>query len=270
MRRFEFLAYILCTPILPWSISANPIPQANDKGVAIGTDFFSTGWHAAPGSQSPKQFQTTDEICDWLWEDWSATRKSRDNLYRVIRKRSLVWSSAATINTVDHKIIFKCSDSRSKRSIGEPKTVGTFGLICNPFTEDPETWRATTHADNSPLSHRNYRVAGGCKPKNKEAKDQSVEIKAGTTACVDASASSHYSSIEAYLQQGDTSEGGYHDDLIASWISISEPGTPRKVYAESKGSISMVVDHTRTSTYRACAKQRPGQGNARLHLVPIS
>lgn len=142
--------------------------------------------------------------------------------------------------------------------------MGPYVLLCDRATEIPRVWKQ--YFDIHPSPNANYRNIGACEAKEGSSSSQSVAITAGATECLDIALNGKMSSIAAYLEDDDDYDDFQQPDPINEWMSITESSTRREVFVRGQRHISMPVDKLHTSSYRACAKQGLGHGNARLFL----
>lgn len=239
--------------------SLNALPARNDHNVPLGSPI------ASPG------LKDTDQLCEWLYDRWAAAvpnnhlrkNKAGETLPALV-------SYSAVISQRHNGLSAYCRDNRKKSVLdaalaadpNERRNDGDYILACSSDEE------AAVQRIPDPVSR--YRVRGICRPLLNEPVDQSVRVPAGSTSCLDAEAIAALNRLDAYMMADEDDDGETSYVVPAPFtrfMSISERGTTRSVHVEYKNSISMTIDHTRSATYRVCAKQLAGHGNAILRLV---
>lgn len=246
-------------------VSSSALPRTPENNVLPGHRFSSA------------QFKDTDAVCASLYRNWisnqegNASRKTRSGI-----TLPLVISWYIRIQS-QGSIRFDCKDFRTDgvrtnamRTLGELAGFGPFYLQCDPSKEEAKEGSRPSIGQS-----KFQRTIGVCKPlSGTEEIAPSAEIESGSASCVQGQASGDkFASLQAFMDTQDDNPGDFSKeqyDQFAEWLSIEQLDTSRQKYIKGESTISVSVDHTRKSTYRACAKQRPGHGNARLHLVGLS
>lgn len=171
-------------------------------------------------------------------------------------------------------IKFECKDFRTvntiDRAIRDRGEVDTFGPLYLQCDASKEVARQETRPATSVWQYK--RKIGVCAPlSNAKEIAPSANIASGSTSCVQGEADGdQFASLRAFMESDHDNAGDFTKeqyDQFAEWLTIEELETSREEHSKGSNIVSLDLEHSRKGTYRACAKQRAGHGNARLHLV---
>lgn len=272
---FIALIYYVFNSFIPLSHGlVEALPAVNDQGYPSESYFSTSMIYRSRLTGQPVQFTKTDEVCLWLIEVWAEAKKNEGSR-GFVRTRPFALTHKAYAEENINAVRFWCRDTRSKINLtramqkyGEVISLGPYYLACNSASQVAATWPELL--SGSVPRATGTRRTGGCKPKDGSSGDHSVVIQAGGSACINAESSARLTNLRAYLDSNEDEDDDDWDlpnEALAGFLSLAELGTARLVYTDKQPLITLSVDHTRTSMYRACAKQAAGHGNTVLHLV---
>lgn len=243
-------------------IVASPLPKENERNIPAQ--------HVFPSSQ----FKDTDDICEWLYKTWINGLNGRGARQTEGVTLPLVISRNIQIDRGAKQISFNCLDYRTNAMLadaltrlGEVEISDTFFLKCEAGKEFPTR---KSKLDNT-AGRGKTRSSGICRRiKAPSTAGTSTEVPAGGSACLDAEGQAKMDRVLAYLDSDDYgAEQDPTDEKYVEWMNILQLGTSRHEYVSAENSVSITLDHKEPSTYRACAKLRPGSENARLFITSI-
>lgn len=255
-----------------------PLPRTSDVNVSVG-DVIDAA-----------VLKHTDWVCSWLFANWEAiafqnygVRIDVNKQQRPVVVSNKVKKRAGTTN----QIKFSCLDNRTLGRLetavsqqNEVTQMGPYYLACNPVTEQVLLLTAPRYGyDWQPWHSSNSRRYGTCAPRPASAPPVSpvqsgTLVQPGQTSCVNTMVAARLAYLSAYMESsaGESSEPGSQSpvaDSAVEFISLTELGTLNAVSYRNRAVVSLKVDHSRASVYRACAKQLPGKAAARLHFISI-
>lgn len=220
------------------------------------------------------EFQNTEQVCFSMYHNWVPSLHGEGQQHARGQALPPVISSGVRL-LYGHKIEAHCEDFRTPGSVrfrngpgsaGELQFSEKFYLQCNPESEAPDYEPRPSNRD----THYS-RLIGVCRSlgPNRPPENRGVEVKAGSSACVDAR-NAQAQDLMAYLMQDDEDDNERSlSELWTEWMNISEVGTSRQVHNTRQSMLKMKGDRSGSRTYRACARMQAGHGNARLFLVSI-
>lgn len=267
LARSVWVFYVLALS----SFGTNALPRTNDLGIPVSHIFDSSS------------FPDTDDVCQWLWSNWSTSpsvvrqtrrNKLRDNL-------PVVLSHKTTVHEVRNRLAFFCYDNRLRSVLqnmssdpNQAHEIGPFFLQCHLQNEQAQTVKRSPDMSEY-VQGTNYRLAGVCMQMSPR-KSPSTEtiVRPGTTNCIDAEANSHFSQLSTWIQDEGGADGNAFwkltDQDTPQWMSLTELGGPIARSVKDVRLLSVPITHELgVKTYRACAHQRRGHENVILRIASV-